>query len=92
MFFTFRIGAGLGLCKARNDAAAEDAKSKGGGSLARPVAPPDVVPLLDVLQTLLQVQLLGRGCVKIDMPSFFFKKPRLSQARALSCHKIFVTL
>ena len=35
MFFTFRIGAGLGLCKARNDAAAEDAKSKGGGSLVR---------------------------------------------------------
>ena len=30
MFFTFRIGAGLGLCKARNDAEAEDAKSKGG--------------------------------------------------------------
>ena len=36
MFFTFRIGAGLDLCKARNDAAAEDAKSKGGGRPVRP--------------------------------------------------------
>ena len=35
MFFTFRIGAGLGLCKSRNDDEAEDAKSKGG--VGRPV-------------------------------------------------------
>ena len=36
MLFFAWIGAGLGLCKARNDAAAEDAKSKGGGCLGRP--------------------------------------------------------
>ena len=37
MFFAFRIGAGLGLCKSRNDDEAEDAKSKGG--IGRPVRP-----------------------------------------------------
>ena len=36
MLFFAWIGAGLGLCKARNEAAAEDAKSKGG---ERPVRP-----------------------------------------------------
>ena len=43
MLFFAWIGAGLGLCKARNDAEAEDAKSKGGGRPVRPKAHLDVV-------------------------------------------------
>ena len=33
-----------------------------------------------------------RGCVKIGTSSFFIAKPRLSQARALLCRKVFVSL
>ena len=49
-----------------------------------------VIAVRDTVRIYLN-RMLNRGCVKIGT-SFFISKPRLSQARASLCRKVFVSL